>query len=73
MSLNTSTCSSSNLFEEMKYLIKKSGLTQEKLAKELGCSRKVLNRQLNDPYIKKDYDLIHDICKKLGIRAIIIE
>ena len=73
MSFNTGTCSSTDLMEEIKYLIKDNGLTQEKLAKELGYGRKVINRQLNDPFIKKDYELILKICKRLGIKAIVIE
>jgi len=73
MSFNTGTCSSTDLLEEIKYLIKDYGLTQEKLAKELHCSRKVINRQLNDPNIKKDYELILQICKRLGIKAIVID
>lgn len=73
MSSNTGIYSSTNLMEEIKDLIKDFGLTQEKLAKELGYSRKVINRQLNDPLIKKDYELILKICKRLGIKAIIIE
>lgn len=73
MSFNTGTCSSTDLMEEIKYLIKDNGLTQDKLAKELGYSRKVINRQLNDPSIKKDYELILQICKRLGIKAIVIE
>ena len=59
--------------EEIKYLIKDNKLTQDKLAKELGYSRKVINRQLNDPNVKKDYELILQICKRLGIKAIIID
>lgn len=73
MSFNTGTCSSTDLLEEIKCLIKDCGLTQEKLAKELGYSRKVINRQLNDPFVKKDYELILKICKRLGIKAITID
>ena len=73
MSFNTGTCSSNHLLEEIKYLIKDYGLTQEKLAKELGYSRKVINRQLNDPFVKRDYELILRICKRLGIKAIVID
>ena len=73
MSFNTGAFSSNCLMEDIKYLIKDYGLTQEKLAKELGYSRKVINRQLNDPFVKKDYELILRICKRLGIKAIIIE
>ena len=73
MSFNTGTCSSTNLMDEIKYLIKDNGLTQEKLGRELGYDRKVINRQLNDPYVKKDYELILKICKRLGIKAIVIE
>ncbi len=73
MSLNTGIFSSTKLMEEIKYLIKDNKLTQDKLAKELGYSRKVINRQLNDPNVKKDYELILQICKRLGIKAIIID
>lgn len=73
MSFNTGTYSSTNLMEEIKYLIKDNGLTQEKLATKLGYSRKAINRQLNDPFVKKDYELILRICKMLGIKAITIE
>lgn len=73
MSFNTGTCSSTNLMDEIKYLIKDNGLTQEKLGRELGYDRKVINRQLNDPFVKKDYELILKICKRLGIKAIVIE
>lgn len=73
MSLNTGIFSSTKLMEEIKYLIKDNKLTQDKLAKELGYSRKVINRQLNDPTVKKDYELILQICKRLGIKAIIID
>ena len=73
MSFNTGTYSSTKLLEEIKYLIKDYGLTQEKLAKELGYSRKVINRQLNDPFVKKDWELILRICKRLEIKAIVID
>lgn len=73
MSFNTGTCSSTDLMDEIKYLIKDFGLTQEKLAREMGYTRKVINRQLNDPSVKRDYDLILKICKRLGIKAIVIE
>ena len=73
MSFNTGTYSSTYLLDEIKDLIKDFGLTQEKLAKELFVSRKVINRQLNDPSVKRDYDLILKICKRLGIKAIVIE
>ena len=73
MSLNSGIFSSTKLMEEIKYLIKDNKLTQDKLAKELGYSRKVINRQLNDPFVKKDYELILQICKRLGIKAIIID
>lgn len=73
MGFNTGAYSSTKLMGEIKYLIKDNGLTQDKLAKELGYSRKVINRQLNDPFVKKDYELIVKICKRLGIKAIVIE
>lgn len=72
MSLNNGICSSTKLMDELKELIKINGLTQEKLAKELGYSRKVINRQLNGSINKVDYELILKICKRLGIRAIVI-
>ena len=73
MSFNAGISSSTKLMGEIKDLIKDNGLTQDKLAKELGYSRKVINRQLNDSTVKKDYELILKICKRLGIKAIIIE
>lgn len=73
MDLITGISSSAKLMGDIKLQIRRCRLTQEKLAKELGYSRKVINRQLNDPLIKKDYDLILKICKRLGIKAIVVE
>ena len=73
MSFNTGKTSSADLLEEIKELIKDEGLTQGKLAKQIGYSRKALNQFLNGKTAYKDFGLIIVLCKRLGIKAIIIE
>lgn len=74
MSFNTGKSSSTNLMEDIKDLMKDFELTQDELAHELGYSRKVINRQLNNKGLyKKDYELILKICKRLGITTIVID
>lgn len=74
MSFNTGKSSSTNLMEDIKDLMKDFKLTQDELAHELGYSRKVINRQLNNKgFYKKDYELILKICKRLGITTIVID
>ena len=73
MSFNTGTYSSTELLEEIKELIKDEGLTQGKLAKEIGYSRKALNQFLNGRTTFQDFGLIIVLCKRLGIKAITID
>ncbi len=72
MSSNTGIYSSNNLMEEIKSIMRFQKISQETLGKELGYSRKAINRQLQDP-CKRDWELILKICKRLGIKAIIID
>ena len=73
MSFNTGTYSSTKLLEEIKELIKDKNLTQEQFADEIGYSRKAFNRFINGRNAKTDLDLIVLLCKRLGIKAIVIE
>ena len=73
MSFNTGKTSSTDLLEEIKELIKDEGLTQGKLAKEIGYSRKALNQFLNGKTTYQDFGLIIVLCKRLGIKAITID
>lgn len=73
MSFNTGTYSSTKLLEEIKDLIKDENLTQEQFADEIGYSRKAFNRFINGKNAKTDFDLIVLLCKRLGIKAIVIE
>lgn len=72
MSFNAGTYSSTELLEEIKELIKDENLTQEQFADEIGYSRKAFNRFINGK-TKTDFDLIVRLCKRLGIKAIVIE
>lgn len=72
------SCFSSNkVMEELKDRIKDLGKTQEKFGKEVGYSRKALNRILNSSNGKQSVNVsfktVVMLCKKLGIKAIIIE
>ena len=73
MSFNTGTYSSTQLLEEIKELIKDEDLTQEQFADEIGYSRKAFNRFINGRNAKTDFDLIVRLCKRLGIKAIVID
>ena len=73
MSFNIGTYSSTLLLEEIKELIKDENLTQEQFADEIGYSRKAFNRFINGRNAKTDFDLIVLLCKRLGIKAIIID
>ena len=59
--------------ERIKELIKDENLTQEQFADEIGYSRKAFNRFINGKNVKTDFDLIVLLCKRLGIKAIVIE
>lgn len=73
MSFNTGTCSSTKLLEEIRELIKDNGLSISKLADEIGISRKAFSRIINEHNKFVDMDIIVYLCKKLGIKAIVIE
>ena len=73
MSLYTGAYSSKFLLEEIKELIKDEHLTQEQFANEIGYSRKAFNRFLNGKNKNIDFDLIIFLCKKLGIKLIVVE
>lgn len=73
MSFNAGTCSSTKILEEIKELIKDENLTQEQLADEINYSRKAFNRFINGRNAATDFDTIVLLCKKLGIRVIIID
>ena len=73
MSFNTGTCSSTNLLEELRELIKDNRLSISKLASEIGISRKAFSRIINKHNKFVDMDIIVYLCKKLGITAITIE
>lgn len=70
MCLNADGCSSRNLMEEIKQRIKERYHSQEKFAKNLGVSRKVLSRILNQ---NSDIEMLFRICQLLEIKWISIE
>lgn len=72
MSSNTGAYSSTKLLEDIKSLIK-DNTTLEAFANELGYDRKAFSRFLNHKNKITDFDLIVKLCKRLGIKAIIIE
>jgi DNA-binding Xre family transcriptional regulator len=73
MSFNTGTCSSTNVMEEIRELIKDNRLSVSKLAEEIGISRKAFSRIINEHNKFVDMDILVYLCKKLGIKAIVIE
>ena len=73
MSFNTGTCSSTNVMEEIRELIKDTRLSVSKLAEEIGISRKAFSRIINEHNKFVDMDILVYLCKKLGIKAIVIE
>ena len=73
MGFNTGTCSSTNVMEEIRELIKDNRLSVSKLAKEIGISRKSFSRIINEHNKFVDMDILVYLCKKLGIKAIVIE
>ena len=73
MSFNTGTYSSTQLLEEIKELIKDEGLTLGAFAKEIGYSRKAFSRFLHGHNANTDFGLIIKLCKRLGIKAIVID
>lgn len=73
MGFNTGTCSSTNVMEEIRELIKDNRLSVSKLAQEIGLSRKAFSRIINEHNKFVDMDILVYLCKKLGIKAIVIE
>ncbi len=73
MGFNTGTCSSTNVMEEIRELIKDNRLSVSKLAEEIGISRKAFSRIINEHNKFVDMDILVYLCKKLGIKAIVIE
>ena len=73
MGFNTGTCSSTNVMEEIRELIKDNRLSVSKLAEEIGISRKAFSRIINEHNTFVDMDILVYLCKKLGIKAIVIE
>lgn len=73
MGFNTGTCSSTNVMEEIRELIKDNRLSVSKLAEEIGISRKAFSRIINEHNKFVDMDILVCLCKKLGIKAIVIE
>ena len=73
MGFNTGTCSSTNVMEEIRELIKDNRLSVSKLAAEIGISRKAFSRIINEHNKFVDMDILVYLCKKLGIKAIVIE
>ncbi len=73
MSFNTGTCSSTNVMEEIRELIKDNRLSVSKLAQEIGISRKAFSRIINEHNKFVDMDILVYLCKKLGIKAIVID
>ena len=73
MGFNTGTCSSTNVMEEIRELIKDNRLSVSKLAEEIGISRKAFSRIINKHNKFVDMDILVYLCKKLGIKAIVIE
>ena len=73
MGFNTGTCSSTNVMEEIRELIKDNRLSVSKLAQEIGISRKAFSRIINEHNKFVDMDILVYLCKKLGIKAIVIE
>ena len=64
--------SSKHVLEEIKYRIKDLGVTQEEFGKKVGYSRKALNRIVKGQ-TNVSFKTVVMLCKKLGIKAIIIE
>ena len=62
--------SSKTIFDEIKELIKEKYHSQEAFAKEIGVSRNTMNRILNHG---TDIDTFFVICKKLGIKVMLID
>ena len=73
MSFNTGICSSTKLLEEIRELIKDNGLSITKLADEIGVSRKAFSRIIHAHNKFVDMDILVYLCKKLGIKAIVID
>ena len=73
MGFNTGTCSSTNVMEEIRELIKDNRLSVSKLAEEIGISRKAFSRIINEHNKFVDMDILVYLCKKLGLKAIGIE
>ena len=73
MGFNTGTCSSTNVMEEIRELIKDNRLSVSKLAEEIGISRKAFSRIINEHNKFVEMDFLVFMCKKLGIKAIVIE
>ena len=73
MGFNTGTCSSTNVMEEIRELIRDNRLSVSKLAEEIGISRKAFSRIINEHNKFVDMDILVYLCKKLGIKAIVIE
>ena len=62
--------SSKTITEEIKYRIKEKYKNQENFGKEIGVSRKTINRLLNH---SEDISLLFKVCEILGIDYINIK
>ena len=70
--IKTDVYSSKKVLEEIKYRIKDLGVTQEEFGIEIGYSRKALNAIVKGRS-NVSFKTVIMLCKKLGIKAIVID